>query len=500
MRRARRSHAPARARLLLASLAAIAAVVALAACGGGGATTAAAVSDGARLAPASVPAYAEIDTTVGGAEWRRADALLQRLPAREDLLKTLERELAAAGLDWERDVRPALGDTLYLVRLDPSRKGTEVGYTRPAEPARFDDLLDRLRDPELVHRRLGPWTLFAESQGALDRFEQLRADEGTLADEDWFREATDPLPASALARVVLDGAAVQQALEASSRDGMLGSLAPALGSPRYLAAALAAGSDGIELTGATRVDDGAELGSFVPGLPERIPSGALVYVGFGDVQPLLRRALASAESGNLAFSLGRAAVEAALGLTVEDDVLPLFGREGALALYPGTGGKPRVALYLGVDTARARSLLDRLGRADLGPLGEDIRTRTFRLDGTDVLEVSYPKEHVRLLAAVADGMLVITGDEETLRDSLDGGPSLADDAGYRRARSVVPVPREVTGLLYADVSTVLAERRGADAEPLPKSVRESMDALGPLLAYGEQDGSELMVHGLVAVQ
>jgi hypothetical protein len=470
----------------------IGAAIAVGGCGGADTDVAASSSRGAQFAPETTAAFIELDTNVSGAQWRLSDQLLAKFPGRDDLLAALDGE--PGGLSWEQDVRPALGDALYVAYLDLQHEGDDaVGYTKPADAMRFARLLDR-HDPPLVHRELDGWTVFAESNALIDRFEEERSN-GSLADDDAFRESFDRLPEDAVARTFLSGRDVQRAFDHSLADTGADALTQGFGKLQSISAALTAQENGVGLTADVAAEGAPKAHAYTPELPGTVPSGALVYISFGDVRELLERGLDS--FGKRATGLAQ--LGTILGSAIQDDALSLFGQEGGLAVYRGAASTPRYALFLRVDDERgARELIDGLG--GLAQLGGQATTRTFTLEGAEVREFTFRKQELTVYATVSDGHVIVTNSERVLRDALDGGPSLADDNAFKDARAAADVPDEVTSLAYVDVPGAVRAYYHAEGETMPRDVRENIEPLRSAILYGEGDGDHRTIKGLLEVR
>ena len=109
----------------------------LAGCGSGSDVGAA-----ADVVPADVFVYASVDTDFDGDGWAALEEFAARFPNGENLLQSLADEVNSSeeGIDFEADVKPALGDEVAFVVLDapagdPLAEG-HVGIIRPLAPAR----------------------------------------------------------------------------------------------------------------------------------------------------------------------------------------------------------------------------------------------------------------------------------------------------------------------------------------------------------------------------
>src|SRR5205085_8571228 len=120
---------------------------------------------------------------------------------------------------------------------------------------------------------------------------------------------------------------------------------------------------------------------------------------------------------------------AALGVSLENDVFPLFDKESGFAIYRGTTSTPGFALYVRVeDEDKSRKLIDRVGA--LAQLGSSATTKTLTVEGTEAREIDFPSSNLTIYAAVFNGVAVVTNGEAVLKDTLDGGATLSDDSAF----------------------------------------------------------------------
>ena len=202
-------------RSVLAALLAAATLLA-AGCGGGEAGGGAAGSPGAaELAPADAALFVSLSTDFQSEQWQAADALLDRFPSGDKLIGEVLGQLQAEGVDWEADVKPALGPEVGLVAFSFSEsEASFVGFTQPQDGEKFDALLAKSDQP-LVTEEIDGWTVFSDEQASIDRFKAGRED-GSLADSETFQSATDRLPGGGLALLYVDGRSL---IEQASAEG-----------------------------------------------------------------------------------------------------------------------------------------------------------------------------------------------------------------------------------------------------------------------------------------
>ena len=98
-----------RLRLVVPVLALLLAVL-LAGCGGGaGSSQGGGPPESSAYVPAGAPAYLYLNSDTGGSQWQTLDSLSKKFPNRSQLLAHLQSALQKQGIDWNTDVKPALG-------------------------------------------------------------------------------------------------------------------------------------------------------------------------------------------------------------------------------------------------------------------------------------------------------------------------------------------------------------------------------------------------------
>ena len=102
-------------RVKIGVIAVAAAAVVTAACGGSAGGREAGAMGAAAVAPGSAAAYVAVDSNLYSAAWTKAKALLDRFPGKDEFIAHLRSSLQQEGLDWETDVKPALGSEIDLV-------------------------------------------------------------------------------------------------------------------------------------------------------------------------------------------------------------------------------------------------------------------------------------------------------------------------------------------------------------------------------------------------
>ena len=471
-------------------------------CGSGGTPSSTPAAD---VVPASAPLYFALNTDFESDQLQQARDLLDRFPDGAAALDMVRAELESdENVDFETDVRPALGDQVGLVFLTfPTGAGDPdvVALVQPEDKAKLDTLVQSGEEPA-VTREIGDWTAVANGDAVLDRFEQAQSEQ-TLDESDDFTEAMDGLPDETLVKAYVNtralvGAIAAQSPEAPQLQQFLSGEVPSIG------AAASAEENGVRLEARTKTTQEAQ--NFAPELPSTLPSGALAYVGFGDVGSSIRESLNKAGEQNPQLDQGIAQLELGLGISLDDDVLPLFEHEGALAVYPATAGttdQPGVVLALTVDDAtQATGLIDRTLQRASGfqpsiPAPESVTIGSVSAKSVRV------NSDTEILYAAVDGTLVVTNQRSLIQGIAEGGTSLADDEVFDRGKDNAGVPDEVGGLVYLNLEAganyvlSLAESSGED---VPPQVSRNVEPLDSLVFYASTEDDRANVSGFLSLK
>jgi hypothetical protein len=482
----------------------------LAACGGtgggGGGVRAAnaKLPRGAKVAPASARAFVALNTDFGSDEWRRDLALLRRFPAGREPFRAFAR--ATGGVDFVRDVEPALGPELDIVYLDYRNGGRNlVGLTRAKNDAKLKALLAKGGGPPTVSRKLGDWTVFGDSTSLLDRF-QREAKRGRLADDAAFADAVGRLDPHAAVRAYVSGKPVQAALDrALTASGAPPRLSEEVGMLRSIAADARASRDGVRLDGLIRVDSDVHPNAYTAKLPEDVPAGPLQYMSFNHVDLVLKKTLKLVSETNKSFEQQLSQVEAVTDVTLSHDIYPLLSHEGAVAVYASKGRLPTIVFLLRLkDEARAKRVLSRVVTiAELGG-GGGVKTNSFLVGGVQVDELDFTASRVRVFAAVFRDELVVVNDEQMIRKLIGGGGAkLADDPRFQRIQARAKMPQRTLGFTYTDLragipAAFALSRRSGSA--VPRAAVANTKPLDAELVYATREGDRYALTGFVAIK
>lgn len=472
------------------------------------------LGSGADLTPAAAAFFVAVDTDFEGDQWRAAERLVTRFPAAQEALGELRRDLEADGLDFEQDIKPAVGPEVDIVLIDLDAKDDVVVLTQPKDEEKWREAVASGDDPGVTEELEDGWWAAAKTRKALDAFESARGDE-SLGENGAFDDAMGALPDERLAAAYVSGEALTQELaaegdlEADDR----ASLRCLLGNARMpaLAFALAAEENGVRVSGAVRAEDAEQPDESGSELVDKLPAGPLAVLSVNNLAEQARAFLRCAENADPAVSRRLGELETALGLSIDEDVLPLFEGETAVAVYPtvvtaqaaafqeGSTASPLVTLATEVaDEDRARGIADQI--AALGKLSGGVRTEDVEIAGVRAKRVAFGNAEV--LYAVFDGLLVATTAEEGISRMREEGDRLADDQRFADVRGAARAPDETTGFLYADVERAidlafsLAE---GFADGVDEEARENLEPLRSLFLWGEVDGDLIGFEGFLRI-
>ena len=160
-------------RLAAGSLLALSLVAA--GCGGSSkkSGSASGTSGAASLVPFDATAYVAINTDLGSGQWKSLNSLLGKFPSKDQLLAKFRAQIQQQGVDWNKDVKPALGPELDIAAITNAAGKTEpVAFTQPKDEGKLNALLQKGTGTHPVHEKVGDWTVIAQAQSAIDAVKQ----------------------------------------------------------------------------------------------------------------------------------------------------------------------------------------------------------------------------------------------------------------------------------------------------------------------------------------
>ena len=473
-----------RLRARIATLALVPAALLLAGCGG---TEKSGVSDdsGAKLIRPGALAYAAIDSDLGSSQWQQFDTLWKKFPSHDSWLQQLKQSLAKDNLDYERDVKPALGPELDVGVAAAGSSEAVVGLTKPDDPAKLKQLAAKGNNGSpAVTRDLGDgWWAIADKASDFDAV--LKGSGAALSTSDSFTTAISKLPGDTLVRAYVDGAQLNQALKqrAPGTTSGLGASAVGVQGLKYLAISLSAEDDGLRLQG---VSSGGNLGGkeFASKLLDSIPGDAFAafdFLGEGTTQQLQKL------EGTPQFAQVTRQLQREYGVT-PDELFALL--DGEIAFYARSGAViPELTLALEPkEPTQALETVDKLMTRLAAEAGTRVQTETQ--NGHEVKIVTFGQFAIRY--GSVDGKVLLTSGLNGIADFGSGG-SLTDSADFKEAKSAAGMPDSTGGVFYVDLKNALPLLEGfagLSGHNLPPNVAEKLRPLRSLLAWSEGQNDE----------
>ena len=477
--------------------------LAVVAAGCGGGSGGASSAGGADIAPASSPLFISVNTDLEGDQITTFRTLLDKFPGSDGLLRMALAELEQKDVDFEQDVKPALGPELDIVLLDLGQGGETpnpevVALLQPNDPAKLDALLEKDTDgTPTVKEEVDGWTVLAESQASIDRFKEMRSG-GTLTDSGRFADAMEGLPDDALARAYVNADAIVKSyqetgapLSAQAFDQLFPNGVPSVGGT------VSAEEGGLRFQATGKTTQPTD--TFEASLPDELPAGALAYVGFNNLAKGVRESLKSAGEANDQFDQQLGQIELVLGLSIDRDVLPLFEQEGAIAVYPAASGSgfPGIQLVVKVDDQeQAVGTIDKVLARAAQFLPGIPTPRSIDIGGVKAKAVEY--QGTTIIYAGFDGKLVITNAADTIQAMQGSGEKLSDDQTYTSARENADVPGETSGIFYVNLNSAFDVVQSLSEQP--PQVQENVEPLDSFLLYSTADDGRVTVSGFLAIE
>lgn len=455
-----------------------------------------AASGGAEIVPANAPAFVTVKTNADSSQWQQIEKLLEKFPdggqATRLLRSSFEDDLK---LDWERDVKPALGDEIDLVWLDFKSQGENVvAVTKPKDKEKFKAAVQKAnanQQDKLIVGELDDWLVLSDSQAKIDRFKQQVPKGDSLADDATYKDAVAELPDDSLVAVFARGRDLLQVVEDTALlpAGSLFQL-QAGQRPEFVAAAFAAQDEGMRFVTASRTEDqsAGQVETFQSKLLADVPGDAVAFLAFrgGDA---LNRQLQQLEGEAMAQDALKE-FERMFGLRI-DAITGLFKNEVALYVRAGTPF-PEVTLLLEAPNEQeALTTVDKVVKQLTANLPAQPCHEPFQQAGVTVNCVSLSGFSIRY--AAFDGKVVVTTGAQSIEEIRSGGPRLADDDSFQSARSAAGMPDATAGFVWLDFEDGLplvfglAEAAGGSDE-IPAEFRRNLEPLRSLVAWADRDG------------
>jgi hypothetical protein len=359
-------------------------------------------------------------------------------------------------------LKSSIGPELDVAVVTVDGKPNAVGFTQPKDEKTFDAQLDK---QSTVHRKIGGWTAFADTQPYLDAVEKRN---GSIADAAAYQAAMKTVPAAgdAIARLYASTAGLQEGLARAASsigpaEGALGSITSA----RWVAAALTSQDGAFKLE--VHAKSAATTSPPGDGLADEIPSGSIVALslagGGGSLSANVRQQLGTA-SQQLGFDVG-ALIDVLHGPVIAyvRPGLPL--PEVTLAARP-----PRPA-----EAAKAvGGLIQRFAHPQGPPVPTQVDGGTLNKLDLGAVAVYY---------GVDAGTLVVTDSANALAELNGSVGHLSGDGVFKEAKDAAGMPDSTGGVTYVDIKNLLPLVEGFANLAGGNLPADTVDNLRPLRSF-----------------
>lgn len=459
-----------------------------AACGGSGSSSATGSSSGgAEQAPAGAPAFISVNTDLSSDQWKAIDKLLQKFPGRQKLISDLRRSFETdAGVNWETDVKPALGPELDVVVLDFANGGSAVALTQPKDENKFNALVKKAnaKDPQdqVVTEKVGDWTVISGKQAYIDTYKQQMSGD-KLSGDATFKAATGKLSDDAVAKVYVNGAKAQQAIQQQANAG------GQVGKFDWAVAELVAQDEGMKLDGTFKgeaIKGVKQPAAYAPKLLAEVPSGALMVLDF------------KGGNQNLDALNGQGMQQLQGFLQMAKSITPIFENETVLYVAPGTPFPEVTLVAQPKNPEQSVTALSQLA-TQLGVFAGGVQPKQVQVGGKNVMELNFGQFAVDY--GVVDGKLVVTSSRRAITGGSGG--SLTDDSVFKDAKSVAGMPDQVSSMVYVNLKDgipVIESFAQVAGSTVPPDVSENVRPLQSFVAYSTGDGSETSFTAFLSIK
>jgi hypothetical protein len=464
----------------------LAALALVSGCGGGSGATSSSTESGATVVGEGALAFVSVSSDLGSSQWQQADKLAQKFSFRDQALAQFKQELAKQNLDYDKDVKPALGPEVDVVVAEGASLNQTVAVlmTKPDDVAKFKALVSKANGSggsTAVYREVNGWYLASDKQASIDKV--LKGSGGSLADSSTFKDALGKLPGDALVKAYLNGKQLGALVrEAAAQQGgtALDPSTVGLDKLDYVAASLSAESDGLRARGAAKGAGTNALGAgdYSSSLLGNVPGDALAFLSFrgGGTADQLKKLESNPQTANSLQQL-----QAMLGVSF-DELLALLRNEVGFYLRPGAG-IPEFSVALSPsDKTAALSTLDKLAAKVAALTGGKVTAGTVRTInfGQFALHYGAAGDHVLITSGV-NGISEFGGSESKLPDSAD----------FKEAKSAAGLPDSNGGFVYLDLKNAIPLIEGFAAlggQSLPPSVAGNLRPLRSFVAWAAGSG------------
>ena len=464
----------------------LAAAAALAAgCGGTTAQTGAGASS---IVPASAPAYIAIDSNPDSSQWQTINDLAGKFPDKQKGVDSIKQDLSKEGVDWAKDVKPALGDEFDLVWLDFENDGMNVvGLTQPKDRAKFKALVAKANasakdsSDKAFYGTFKEWAIIAPTQAVIDRFKrESNAATTMLADDRSFKKSMDRLGSDSVVRAYVNGKFLMK-LARRYGGAEVKPYIDKVGTLDWIAARLGATSEGIGLdtivhgTPGSLFKGATKSSAFSPKLLGTVPADALVYLSFHGSKGMFNGLRQNPALNTPQFR------QFAQPLQQIGRVL-----EGENALYARPGARIPEVTLVSTPSSPGTPIVDRMLKKFAG---EAPRTQT--IDGTRVHALA--TNGMGLYYADVNGKFVVTDQPRGIRAVKRSGKSLSENDEFQSAKDASGMPDKTWSTLYVNIHASVPYGERLAQQHIPAEIARNIKPLRSAVEYAASHTHEIQV-------
>jgi hypothetical protein len=480
-------------------LAGVLAVLALVAAGCGG-TTAQIGTGASDLVPASAPAFIALDTDPGSEQWQTVDKLADKFPDKQKGIASIKRELRKdPGVEWEKDIKPALGPEIDFAWLDFEHNGDNfVILTQPHDVAAFKRLVAKANasadkpSDRVTYDTFRGWYVLGEKQKTIDRFKQAsNSASRSLAEEPNFKKSMAKLGGDSIVRAYVDGEAVMDVIRKYG-GADIQPYVDKVGTLDWIALRTGVKSDGVGLDAIVHGTPGKIFKGlhgtegFSPKLTDQVPENALLYWTFHGSKNLLTGLEQNSFFNTPEVRPYRRALR---------DLNTLLQGENALYVRPGNGHTADVPFTIPEVTfvaapgkgVNGAGVLDKLLLRELQAIPDDTK-----IAGTSVRKLA-PGNNLGLYYGNVDGKLVVTDLPAGIRGVKDPGKPFSDSSSYQEAADASGLPGKTQGFLYVNIHSSIPLVEKLARQRVPAEIRRNLKPLDSAVQYAVTRSHELQI-------
>ena len=471
-------------------LAGVCAVLALATAGCGGTTSSELGTGASNLVPSSAAVFIAIDSDPQSEQWQTVDRLADKFPDKQKGVDSIKKEMRGDGVDWDKDIKPALGPEFDVVWLDFERDGDNfILLTQPKNEAKFEQLVAKSNTSEknpsdkLVYEKFRGWYVLSEKQAVIERFKrESESAAKTLSQESDFTRSMDRLGEDSVVRAYISGKAVVDAARKYGGSDVRPYIDKA-GTLDWIALRLGAESNGVALDSIVHgtpgdLFKGLKMGSsFKADLPKSVPRNALLYWTFHGSKGMFTNLQNNSLFKSADFRQFR---------DVFADLDTLLQGENAFYLRPGKR-IPEVTFVASPGKGEDGALIvDRLLERELQFVPEH-----QMIDGVNARKVA--SEGIGVYWGNVNGRLVVTDMPRGIRDFKKSGKSLTDNGAYQEAADASGLPDNTVGFLFVDIKSSIPFGEKLAEQRIPADISRNLKPLRSAVQYAISRTHEVQV-------